>query len=178
MAWKGPRIRWSKTRRRFLDDLADSLRGRFDIHATAYTKSSIDIGRDWVTFDGRELYSVAQPYIELKVGGCKITSPVHRYGAVEDGKEMPLGAAARLLCNDLSIEDGMAHEDQHVRGLAYLSRRTGKRRLERAVDAEESLFGELMLALRRFADGTDPYHPPRCPRCGEALAPIDWGSPG
>ncbi len=50
---------WSKLKKQFESFLAASLCGRLKVHVTEYTHAnSMDVGRGWITLDGREIVSV------------------------------------------------------------------------------------------------------------------------
>ena len=155
-------MQWSAIRKRFHEQLAACLSGRIDIHVTQYRDTSrMDLGRGWLTLDGREVLSVANPPFVASIGTCEVPGP-----QTESGWE-GLGHSAAIVASS-SIGDALQHSEEMVRALALLDRRCGKRRL-RAIEVDsESHIEYLLLEMRRYMEGLTTARP-RCPVCREAV---------
>ena len=129
-------MRWSKLKKS-LDDLrAPALDARVALHQARYRYTREEVGRIWVTVDGREVAS--------------FDSSRDRAGRYDDSAAL-LDLEAYL---SLPIDEALRSPSPLVRAMAVVDRRVGKRRL-RALDVgprEHPLVRELYL-LRCEAEG-------------------------
>ena len=132
-------MQWSRIKNTFESLLAESLRGRLRVHVTEYTKAAMDIGRGWITVDGREIVSVQVP--SFYDNNIYFEAEAWDFGAA-------VGAYIKMPFDEIktSIEP-------IILGLAFLDRRMGKRYLT-AVDCESlHEFAKMIYRARCEADG-------------------------
>ncbi|PIP83880.1 MAG: hypothetical protein CO113_15150 [Elusimicrobia bacterium CG_4_9_14_3_um_filter_62_55] len=134
-------MRWSALRKKYLEFVAPSLKGRIDVHASAYRHSSVDWGRAWISLDKRDIFSVNS--------GREWDHPW--------GDFLGAGLGDWLYDYiDRSIEQILASENPIIRGLGMLDRRLGKKRLKE-VSRPEHPFVHAMCILRREAEGIQNF---------------------
>ena len=174
------RMPWRQVTTALRERLAPGLRDRVALHQARYRYTREEVGRVWLTVDGREVIQFdTSSYVrrraelaeELRAAGGprphgdagNVTDDHDADDAAVDllrraGQYDDYGALADLEAYlSLSIEDALASPSPLVRGLAVLDRRVGKRRLRALAphEAEHWLVREL-LALRRTVEGIDP----------------------
>lgn len=137
-------MQWSRAKKQFESLLAPSFQKRLRVHVTEYSKASRDasgqaMGRGWITLDGDELVSI------------QIPSPGDSQLGLPPGT-MSFGQAVRAYL-DLTLDQAMVSTDGLVRGLAFLDRRLGKRRLKKVEISELDGFSALTYGLRCQAEG-------------------------
>jgi predicted enzyme related to lactoylglutathione lyase len=126
---------WSKLKERFEAQVATPLRGRLRVHVTSYTKSAMDVGRGWITLDGREIVSVQIPsFYSLNFQ--------FRTETLDFGK-----AVYEYL--SLPIEEALASSDELIAGFALLDRRVGKRTLAKIKADQLHAFARILYDVRR-----------------------------
>ena len=132
-------MQWSKLKKRFESLLAPSLRGRIQVHLTEYTKTNqFDVGRGWVTLDGKEIVSVQIPSFYSN----NITFSTE---TLDFGK-----ALSHYL--SLSIDEARASTDSLVCGFAFLDRRLGKRSLASTNTQNLHEFSRILYGVRCVAE--------------------------
>jgi hypothetical protein len=128
-------LRWSQLKTR-LDALgAPALKKRIGLHQARYRYTLEEVGRIWLTIDGREIasFDTSREYDDSQ--------------ALAD-----LKAYLRL-----SIGDALKADSPLVRGLAVIDRRVGKRRLRSlAIGPEEHPLVCELYRLRCEAEGIRP----------------------
>lgn len=137
-------MQWSRAKKQFESLLAPCLQKRLRVHVTEYSKASRDptaqvMGRGWITLDGDEVVSIQIPSPQ--------DSPLGLLPCT-----MSFGQAVRAYL-DLTLDQAMASEDGLVRGLVFLDRRLGKRRLRRIEAASLDGFSGLTFRLRCQVEG-------------------------
>jgi hypothetical protein len=157
-------MQWSKIKKRFEAQLADSLKGRMQVHTAEYRRNPLHIGRGWLVMDGHEIVSVEAPGFTLKIGGCQFNIPLHAHSTQELGRS--IGDFLTL-----SIEEALASSNPLILGLALLDRRVSKAQLRKLRGRQTGPFVALALAAREYAEGLCS-EPPTCPRCGISLLPL------
>jgi hypothetical protein len=122
-------MRWSQLRKQVEELLADSVKGRVELHSTGYHKFHDKDGRYWITVDGQEIANMPHWY------QCVMRDYVDRPGLSADFADYVslfakggLGLAMHVYLT-LSIDDILRHEDVLVQAIGMLDRRVGKRRL-------------------------------------------------
>ncbi len=145
-------MQWSKLRKQ-LDSLrATSLEKRVGIHQARYRNSNEELGRIWITFDGREIVSFdSAPYFQRReeLGTELLDIRRDELGGAAPGQAAFHQAdqqAEALLRQDaryddyrakvdlesflsMSLDEALASPSPLHRGLAMIDRRLGKRRL-------------------------------------------------
>ena len=130
-------MRWSQLKTNLEALRAPALKKRVGLHQARYRYTLEEVGRIWVTIDGREIASF------------DTSSEYDDYQALAD-----LKAYLRI-----SIDDALKTDTPLVRALAVIDRRLGKRRL-RSLDAgpdDHRLVRELY-RLRCEAEGISTAH--------------------
>jgi hypothetical protein len=174
-----PGMRWTRLKSRLEALRAPALRKRVALHQARYRYTREEIGRIWVTVDGREVASFdTSTYIrrraelgadlfEIRRAEAPDRPPDHaayletddrareilREAGQYDDYEAIVDLEAYL---SLPIEDALKSPSPLVRGLAVIDRRVGKRRL-RTLEVgplEHGLVQQLFL-LRCEAEGVD-----------------------
>ena len=158
---------WSCLRAAAKERMAPSVRDRIAIHQARYRRTREEVGRVWITVDGREVASFdtnryiakrAQLEHDIRSGigpfGLSATSNRAEYQTADaaakallrsTGEYDDYSALADLEAyQSLAIEDALASLSPLVRALAIIDQRVGKRRL-RAFDprSEHPLVQEL-----------------------------------
>lgn len=116
------RLQWSKLKKIFKQRLANNLRNRLDIHVTEYNKANtIDVGRGWLTLDGKEVCSIQIPsFYDDRI--------------VFESWVLDFGRAVGEYVN-MSVEDALQSPHPTIQALAFLDKKMGKKRL-RSFDSE------------------------------------------
>jgi hypothetical protein len=123
------RMIWSRLKKTFESRLTRTLRGRLQVHVTAYRGRS-DAGRGWIVFDGKEIVSVEAPGFTMKIGrhqfcldliGGYITESGFKSGA----RTAEMGAACGEVIQNQAA-NSLNSINPLVRGLAVLDKRCGK----------------------------------------------------
>ncbi|XOZ33955.1 hypothetical protein ACMDCT_01585 [Halomonadaceae bacterium KBTZ08] len=134
-------MQWSKLKKRHTDLLAESLRGRLDIHVTEIRKVPVDLGLAWITFKGEKIVSVTIPtFYDRNFDFSTDTADFGR-------------AIGFIVEND--IEQLKNSNDPVVRGLIFLDRRVGKRYLQQVESSSLHPFTRVLFQLRCRADGLE-----------------------
>jgi hypothetical protein len=126
-------MRWSQLKTHLEALRAPALKKRVGLHQARYRYTREEVGRIWLTVDGREIasFDTSREYDDSQ--------------ALAD-----LKAYLRL-----SIDDALKSASPLVRGLAVIDRRAGKRRLRGlAMGPEEHPLVRELYRLRCEADGT------------------------
>ena len=106
-------MQWSKLKKRYEQLLADSLKGRLQIHVTEQRKSPFDVGRGWIMFEGREVVSIRIPSFYDD-----------NFSFSTDTLDMGKAVGS---CGEHSIEELKATQDPILKGLMFLDRRAATR---------------------------------------------------
>jgi predicted enzyme related to lactoylglutathione lyase len=130
---------WSKLKERFESQVATPLRGRLRVHVTRYTKSAMDVGRGWITLDGREIVSVQIPSF-------------YSFNFQFRTETLDFGKAIYEYLS-LPIEEALASSDELIAGFALLDRRVGKRTLAKIKADQLHAFARILYDVRRAAEG-------------------------
>src|SRR5438045_386291 len=105
-------MQWTKVKRRFEELVAPSLRGRLQVHVTAYRETKgFDIGRGWITVDGEEVVSVQIPSVYTR----------HMYFSSDT---LDFGRAVGMYVL-MSVSAAKSSTDPLLRGFAFLDKRLG-----------------------------------------------------
>lgn len=133
-------MQWTKVRERFEELVAPSLRGRVQVHVTAYRETKgFDVGRGWITVDGEEVVSVQIPTFYTE--HMKFAPDVLDFGRA-------VGAYV-----EMSISAARSSPDPLLRGLAFLDKRLGKRSLVSVDRHQLHEFEKVLCAARCLAEG-------------------------
>lgn len=172
------RMPWHQLAVSLRDRLAPSLRGRVKFHQARYRYTREEVGRVWLTVDGREVIQFdSSTYIRRRAelsatlraalpGGPEPVPGSAEYDAADASAVAQLREAG--LYDDycaladleaylsLAIEDALSSPGPLMRALAVVDRRVGKRRLRAMAPLrhEHPLVQELY-ALRCAAEGID-----------------------
>lgn len=151
-------MQWSKLKQRVESLFAEAVKGRVALGTTRYHKAHDQMGRGWITFDGREVISMCSfaagnalwreaSRLQRERGCANFFDPAqaagYRAAYVEAGKKIHAeGVYSRpefheALFNylNLPIEKILTSPDPMTRAIGMLDRRVGSRRLA-AVDVE------------------------------------------
>ncbi|WP_080844085.1 SF0329 family protein [Cytobacillus gottheilii] len=60
-------MQWTKLKKQLKNRLCESLKGRLEIHTTAYRKAHDQPSRMWITLDKTEIYCAADQVFEMKL---------------------------------------------------------------------------------------------------------------
>src|SRR5262249_43922664 len=133
-------MQWSKVRKRFDELVAPSLRGRVQVHVTAYGQThGFDLGRGWITIDGEEVVSVQVPSFYTEHMNFDVDT-------------LDFGRAVGAYV-ELSISAARSSPDPLLRGLAFLDKRLGKRSLMSVDRGRLHPFEMTLWAARCRAEG-------------------------
>lgn len=137
-------VPWSKQKARIEALFAPALRGRVALHRTSYRTGYELSARAWITFEGATIW-------ECRSTRVNPADPTP-FGKALDPLDVPPLTPhdfdqAIADYPDLTIDEALASTSPIVRALAFLDRRTGKRRLkvlgnpdELVVPVERTLF--------------------------------------
>ena len=132
-------MQWSKAKKRFEYLLASSLQNRLKVFVTKYNETSgFDIGRGWITLDGKEIVSVIIPSFYSK-------DFYFRTETLNFGKA--IGSYI-----DMSIAEIKESEDELIQGFMFLDRRIGKRFLKNIQPDSLHPFSQKLYFLRTELD--------------------------
>ena len=174
-----PRMPWRQLTAALRERVAPALRGRVGLHQARYRYTREEVGRVWLTVDGREIVQFdTSSYVRRRdelAGELRAANGLRPYGdpggrreyldadeAAVDilrraGEYDDYGALADLEAYlSLPIDEALGSPSPLVRALAVIDRRVGKRRLRAMapMDAEHPLARELY-QLRCEADGIE-----------------------
>ncbi len=131
---------WSKLRRRFESLFAECFRGRLSAHVTEYTRTNqLDVGRAWLTLDGKELVSVQIPSFYSDSFNFR-TETLDFGKAVYEYVSLP-------------IDEAKASSDELVAAFVHLDRRFGKRSLREVDPCLLHPFARQLFQARCEAEG-------------------------
>ena len=159
-------MKWSKLRKLVEETFADSVRGRVQVHTTAYQCSC---GRGWITVDGEEAADLSTLVWWTKHGtawhesaGTESFAPA----PVPDEERTPgrlvepgefsrfdLHEACWAYLNDVSLSDALASENPLIASLAVLNARVGKNRMRRLRETPLHPLTRALLQFRMEAEG-------------------------
>jgi hypothetical protein len=176
-------MRWSKLKSSLDDLCAPALRGRVALNQARYRYTRGEVGRIWITVDGREVASfdtsthlrrraeLGADLFEIRRAESLDRTPEHAaYLEADDRAQEILRRAGEhgdyeALVDleaylSLTIEEALVSPSPLVRALAVIDRRVGKRRLRalKMSRLEHSLVRELYL-LRCEAEDVDVTPP-------------------
>jgi len=135
-------MQWTKLQKRFEELVAPSLRGRVKVHVTGYRETrGFDVGRGWITLDGKEVVSVQIPssYTE------------HMKFSLDT---LDFGRAVGTYVG-ISISAARSSPDPLLRGLGFLDRRLGKGSLASIDEHQLHEFEKALWAVRCRAEGIE-----------------------
>ena len=137
------RLQWSKLKKIFKQRLADSLRNRLDIHVTEYNKAStMDVGRGWLTLDGKEVCSIQIPsFYDDRI--------------VFETWMLDFGRAVGEYVN-MAVDEALISSHPTVQALAFLDKKMGKRRLQIFDGEGLHEFSRITYKLRCDVEGIIP----------------------
>jgi hypothetical protein len=175
-------MQWSKLRTALKERVAPSLGDRLAVHQARYRRTLEEVGRIWITLDGRELIAFdtnsyvarrAQIAHDMRSGtgpfALSAASNLAEYRAADQAAIDFLRRAGEYddysALHDLEaflslpIEEALVSPSPLVRGLAVVDRRVGKRRLLRLGEQhDEHPFVREMYAARCAAEGISLRH--------------------
>lgn len=144
-------MQWSKRKKKAEEFFSASVKGRVELRSTSYREAHDQVGRGYITFDKREIWSMCTlkffateyerinevkdreglaPYEAQKIAHKELAArgEVGQYGYYRSLDEY---------CNS-SIEVSLTSDDLLIRCLAMLDARIGKRRLRSLDLSQES----------------------------------------
>jgi hypothetical protein len=136
-------MQWSKLKDRLDSTRARALIGRLELRVTRYRHAHDQLGRAWVTFDGREVFDLCDHRFWMESDSISIDlqaingTPSHlaQRQAISITTQKGnlarwdfIAAAEAFL--ELSIDRALASDNPLLRGLAVIDRRVGRRRLK------------------------------------------------
>lgn len=151
-------MKWTQLKKRIIERFSPSVRGRIDIHSTAYRRMHDQLGRGWITIDKQEI-----------LGMPTITYEIERYHRV-DRRAPDYNKAGKELNEEnlfsqydlhqsmfdylnTSVDDILSSDNPLIKGFGMLDERVGIRRLQKInIDGEHDLVRRLYL-LRCEAEG-------------------------
>lgn len=175
-------MQWSQLKKRVESLFADAVKGRVELHTTAYHKASDLMGRAWLTIDGKEIVNMCsikaimaesrETARLMQETGCKdYTNPDQRegiYRAIDQAKAnvQEQGIFARFdfhnslaVYLDLSMNEILASPNPIIKAIGMLDRRFGKRRLASMDAAQEHSLVRRLYSFRCEAEGIGPHSP-------------------
>jgi hypothetical protein len=135
-------MQWSKLKKRYEERLATCLRGRLRVHLTEYRTNSMDVGRGWMTLDGKQVCSIQIPSF-------------YDDGIVFESWHLDFGRAIGEYLT-MSVEDALTSPHPTVLALAFLDKKMGKRRLQTYDSENLHDFPRITYALRCELEGIVP----------------------
>jgi hypothetical protein len=177
-------MRWTQLKTALASLRAASVRDRVQLHQARYRYTHEEVGRIWITIDGREVASFdTSSYIRRR---AELTEQLMGSGeALDSGQYLEVDGRAREMLRragqhddyealvdlktylSLSLDEALASPSPLVRALAMLDRRLGKRRLRTGRPApEEHPLVIMMYRLRCGAENvaSEPSGPVSEPR--------------
>lgn len=106
----GEIMKWSKLKKRLEDFICPSLKGRVEFWITSYRKTHDQVGRAYITVDGKEVINM-----------CTLKKEIAIYG--EENELM-----SKKFLNS-PIEESLKSNNPIIKSLALIDRRVGKRTL-------------------------------------------------
>ena len=135
-------MRWTQLKSRLSELVVPELRDRIALHQARYRYTREEVGRVWLTIDGREVAQFdSSTYVRRRAEmACALerdsdmTSPEADAAARQELREAGLYDDYEAIADlerylSLSIDDALASPSPLVRALAVIDRRVGKRRL-------------------------------------------------
>jgi hypothetical protein len=165
-------MQWSKLRSTVESRFAPALGRRVSLHQARYRHAREELGRVWISIDGRDAASFATPdqWMEVRAEAVRLLDERDEWGttaaferAEADAREhvraagiySDAGAIAELRAFlSMPVEEALAAPSPLLRALAVLDARVGKRRLK-ALAAAPDLHPlvRTLLAVRCDAEG-------------------------
>lgn len=159
-------MRWSKLKSLVEEKFAPSVSGKVRIYSTSYYRrgNGCQCGRGWITYNGEQIVQ-----FETILYGNR----VHRVGEkTNEYKHVIISQEARIpgqlsergewsryelheACRDLlclSIDDAINSGNPLVRGLAFLDKRFGRRRVAEYSEHDLHPLPKRLLEIRRIED--------------------------
>src|SRR5258708_11901754 len=170
-------MKWSRLKKLVEERLAPTVHGRISLHQARYRRTREEVGRVWLSIDGREVISFnTNSYVAKRAAlGAEIraANDLRPYGDAgqhpaylaadaeaeaslrRSGEYDDYHAVADLVRSlSLAIEVALMDESPLLRALAILDSRVGKRRLRALLSAaDEHAFVRSVVALRCEAEG-------------------------
>jgi hypothetical protein len=158
-------VRWSQLKSQLTDLIAPALRHRIALHQARYRYTREEVGRVWLTIDGREVASFdtstyQRRKTELAHALARDVPPVAADAlAREELREAGQYGDAQALAElehylAVPIDEALHSSSPLTRGLAVIDRRVGKRRLTSlAANPIEHPLVRQLLRIRLDAEG-------------------------
>jgi DNA-binding transcriptional ArsR family regulator len=161
-------VRWSQLKSQLTDLIAPPLRDRIALHQARYRYTREEVGRVWLTIDGREIASfdtstyerrkreLAQALArEVSTVAADALAREELREAGQYGDAQAIAEIERYL--GVSIDDALQSSSPLTRALAVIDRRVGKRRLASlAANQIEHPLVRQLLRVRLDAEGLAP----------------------
>jgi len=144
--------------------LADSVRDRVVFGTTSYRKSHDQIGRGWITIDGKEILNMPSLDFEIEVYGRRNLNATYEEMSKEV-HDLNLFSqwdlqASLFACINLSIDEILASDNPLIRAMGMLDARLGKRRLVKLDVSDEHDLVKKLYLLRVSSEKIDHGHSP------------------
>jgi hypothetical protein len=179
-------MQWSKLKARLDSTRARALIGRLELRVTRYRHAHDQLGRAWVTFDGREVFDLCDHRFWMESDSISSDlqainrTPSHLAQRQAISITTQKGNLARwdfIAAGEaflgLSIHRALASENPLMRGLAVIDRRVGHRCLKEML-ASVSLENPLVRALLEVRCAAEGIRV----RQGGDHVPHIWPAPG
>ena len=171
-------MKWSKVQSDVRDRFAPSVRARISLHQARYRRTREEVGRIWLTIDGREIASFdTNSYVRRRAeiaDSIREVNGLRPYGSVDTEQAWHAAddEAQNILRRAGEYDDYRAWEELEtylsmpiqealdspsplLRGIAIIDERVGKRRLRSLAQKAEHPLVRQLLEVRCEAEGLD-----------------------
>lgn len=154
-------MKWSQLKKRIEATLADSVRERITFGMTSYRKCHDQLGRGWITIDGREILSMPEMDFDIEVYHRTREQQITYEEARRQVRSLNLFGQSDLHHSlleylSLNIDEILSSDNALIRSLGMLDARTGKRRLLKLDNGEEHDLVRRLYLLRCDAERIVP----------------------
>ncbi len=150
-------MRWSQLKKRIENNLSDSVRARISFGSTVYRKSHDDMGRGWITIDGREILDMSSLKFDMEFYRARPARDEYEKVTkrLQDNNLFAQWDLHRSLFEylSLSIDEILSSKNPLIRAIGMLDARAGKRRLKSIDVSNEHQLVKRLHDLRCDAEG-------------------------
>lgn len=154
-------MKWNRIKKRIETLLADSVRERISFGITSYRKCADQLGRGWITIDGKEILNMPSLEFEAETYHRRRANQISYEEAEQEMRTLNLFSQWDLHRSleeylSLSMDEILVSDNFIIRAMGMLDSRMGKRRLLKVEIVEEHDLVRRFCQLRRAADNIVP----------------------
>lgn len=150
--------RWSKLKATLESFFTDKIRGRVQLHTTAYRRPGRfdDEGRAWISIGGQEVINMPLDTVYFLSRSDSEQNAQFEQKSILDQSRLAKAACAY---STLAINEILESDDSLVRALGMLDKRLGKRRLAKLDVSVEPPLVQYLYLFRCEVDNVTPTIP-------------------